>query len=257
MSDRNLFPAAAALIAACGSGDPSDRRPSPAAVVPAAGGARGSGAAVGVRLVDSAQTGGELGMEEVVSYRVEVAAGARRDTLAGVRVQRVPVLAPDGAVHGVAVGPEGEAAGTFRFDPATRALARTPAPADASPFFSELTLSPDGRHVAYVAQESRPVARLWGAVRAWPGGRLVARAARRRATRRTSTTAGCAGPGRTRTRWCTGSTASRARTPRWPPARGCACGARRAAAGHPAWTRSPPSPGPTRREPGGGGARAA
>ena len=176
MSDRNLFPAAAALIAACGSGDPSDRRPPPAAVVPAAGGARGSGAAVGVRLVDSAQMGGELGMEEVVSYRVEVAAGARRDTLAGVRVQRVPVLAPDGAVHGVAVGPEGEAAGTFRFDPATRALARTPAPADASPFFSELTLSPDGRHVAYVAQESRPAARLWGAVRAWPGGQLVARA---------------------------------------------------------------------------------
>jgi hypothetical protein len=146
-------------------------------VVPAPGGARWSGAAVGVRLVDSAQTGGELGMDEVVSYRVEVAAGARRDTLAGVRVQRVPVLAPDGAVHGVAVGPDGEAAGTFRYEPATRALTRTPAPADASPFFSELTLSPDGRHVAYVAQESGPVVRLWGVVRAWPGGRLVARAA--------------------------------------------------------------------------------
>jgi hypothetical protein len=175
MSNRTLLPATAALIAACGSGDPSNRPGFPRAVGAPPGGARRAGAAAAVRLVDSAQTGDTLGMEEVVSYRVEVAAGGRRDTLAGVRVQRAPVLAPDGTVHGVAVGADGQVVGTFRYEPSTRAFARTPAPADASAFFSELTPSPDGRHLAYVAQESGPVVRLWGVVRAWPGGRVVAR----------------------------------------------------------------------------------
>lgn len=170
------------MLAACGPGKPSPRPAPPraavppAATAPAANARRTGEAGVAVRLVDSARTGDELGMEEVVSYRVEVTAAGRRDTLPGVRVQRVPVSAPDGVVHGVAVGPEGQAVGTFRYDPATRQLTRAPAPADASPFFSELALSPDARHVAYVAQESEPVVRLWGAVRSWPDGRVVARA---------------------------------------------------------------------------------
>jgi hypothetical protein len=181
MRDRPLLLlAAAGLIAACGPGERATR-PAPASAVALPAGATsapdGRGrAGADVRLVDSARTGDELGMEDVVSYRVEVAAAGRRDTLAGVRVRRAPASAPDGAVHGVAVGPEGQAAGTFRYDPADRRLTRTPAPADASPFFSELTLSPDARHIAYVAQESGPVVRLWGVVRAWPDGRVVARA---------------------------------------------------------------------------------
>ncbi len=179
MSPRYLL-AAAGLIAGCGSAEspaPASAGPPAPAPVVGRGGPREGAAAVAVRLVDSAQTGSELGMEEVASYRVEVTAGGRRDTLAGVRVQQAPALAPDGAVHGVSVGAEGEVAGTFRYDPATRTVARTRAPADASPSFSELTPSPDGRHVAYVAQESGPVVRLWAVVRAWPGGRVVARTA--------------------------------------------------------------------------------
>ncbi len=181
MPDRPLL-FAAGLIAACGPGERATRpSPTSAAALPAGATSAPDGhgqarARTAVRLVDSARTGDELGMDDVVSYRVEVAAAGRRDTLAGVRVQRAPVSAPDGAVHGVAVGPEGQAAGTFRYDPANRRLTRTPAPADASPFFSELTLSPDARHIAYVAQESGLVVRLWGVVRAWPDGRVVARA---------------------------------------------------------------------------------
>jgi hypothetical protein len=180
MSPRYILTAASGLIAGCRPAEPpaqaSGGTPGPAPVA-GRGGPREGAAAVAVRLVDSAQTGSELGMEEVVSYRVEVTAGGRRDTLAGVRVQQAPAVAPDGAVHGVLVGAEGEVAGTFRYDPAVRAVVRTPAPADASPAFSELTPSPDGRHVAYVAQASGRVVRLWAVVRAWPGGRVVARTA--------------------------------------------------------------------------------
>jgi hypothetical protein len=131
--------------------------------------AAGSGTDVQVQLVDSVFWEHELG--DGFLRRVEVRHAGRADTLPGLLVLAPPVLAGD-RLFGFEYDQDAVVAG-FRYDVRRRRLRRSTLPDDLNPVFSEPALSPDARHVAYVAVPGDATG--WAVVRTWPGGRLVVR----------------------------------------------------------------------------------
>jgi hypothetical protein len=97
------------------------------------------------------------------------------DTIPGLRVPFLPVVLDDSVVVGFWTMAHGGPAGTFSYDVATRRVTRGPLPvwihdlAD----FSHPALSPDTRHLAYVALT--PEGQQHALVRHWPDGNVVAR----------------------------------------------------------------------------------
>jgi hypothetical protein len=158
--------AGASLGAACGGA--SERADAP----PGASGAQppGSPGAVSVALADSVPYENE--MTSGYLWRAVVRSAGRVDTLAGILVAELPVVASDGVVYGIRADEE-RAAGLFAYDPRDGRLRLLPTPTD---WWESATprIAPDGRHVAYLAQKGD--GHGYAAVAALPSGEIVYRA---------------------------------------------------------------------------------
>jgi hypothetical protein len=104
--------------------------------------------------------------------RVEVWTGMKADTIPTLVVARAPGVTRDGVVYGVAITSDGRIGKAYQYDAKTRQLSFVPLPKDVNEWNSDITVSPDGRYVAYIGDES---AGIFGVVRDWPGMTLVTR----------------------------------------------------------------------------------
>lgn len=119
---------------------------------------------IGLRLVDRTET------EEYYAYKVEVTLAGRVDTIPGVLTFDIPVVTPDSVLHGPLYTMDENYAGIYSYDPRTRTLSKIPLPRDAAGWASEVKLSPDASHIAYIAGDSTG----WqGIVRSWPAAAVV------------------------------------------------------------------------------------
>jgi hypothetical protein len=89
------------------------------------------------------------GPSEIPLYRVVVATAGTVDTVPGVLVT-CPAVRLDAAVVGFGIEPTDARAYGFRYDIRTRQVARFDAPQDLRLPLSDVAISPDGRHMAYV-----------------------------------------------------------------------------------------------------------
>ncbi|HMJ19687.1 MAG TPA: hypothetical protein VK478_14990 [Gemmatimonadaceae bacterium] len=119
---------------------------------------------VGMRLVDTVET------DHYYASRVEVTFAGRVDTIPGVLTFDMPVVASDRALHGPNIDMEEHYVGIYSYDPRTRVLSNMPLPDDASGWASEVKLSPDASHIAYVGGDSTGDR---GIVRSWPAAAVV------------------------------------------------------------------------------------
>jgi hypothetical protein len=120
--------------------------------------------ALGLRLVDATET------EEYYAYKVEVTLAGSVDTIPGVLTFDLPVATSDGVVHGPVYTMDGDYAGIYSYNPRTRTVSTIPLPRDAAGWASEVKLSPDASHIAYIAGDSTG----WqGIVRSWPAAAVV------------------------------------------------------------------------------------
>lgn len=119
---------------------------------------------LGLRLVDTTET------EQYPALKVEVTLAGRVDTIPGVLTFDLPGRSPDGVLHGPQYTLDGEYAGIYSYDPRNRAVSRTALPADAARWDSEVKLSPDATHLAYIGSDSTG---SQGVVRTWPGAAVV------------------------------------------------------------------------------------
>lgn len=122
-----------------------------------------------VALIDSVPYENEL--TSGFLRRVAVHAGAHTDTLLGVLVADTPVVVGDTVVHGIRAE-ENLVVELFTYDARTRRTRTFPAPADWVPH-AVPRLAPDGRHVAYLAQDAKGQGH--GVVATVPDGRVVYR----------------------------------------------------------------------------------
>ena len=104
--------------------------------------------------------------------RVEVWTGMKADTIPNLIVAKAPGVTRDGVVYGVSITSDGTVGKAYQYDAKTRQLSFVPLPKDVHEWNSDITVSPDGRHVAYIGHES---AGIFGIVRDWPGMTLVVR----------------------------------------------------------------------------------
>jgi len=139
--------------------DTATKTVSGAAQVPADQGLR-------LRLVDTTET------EEYPAYKVEVMLAGKVDTIPGVLTFDIPVVTADGLLHGPIYAMNGQYDGIYTYNPRTRALSRTPLPVDAAGWASEVHLSPDAAHIAYIGGDSTG---SQGIVRSWPATVVVLR----------------------------------------------------------------------------------
>jgi hypothetical protein len=119
---------------------------------------------VTVRLVDTTET------EQYLALKVEVKFAGRLDTIPGVLTFDTPVITADGLLHGPNYARDGVYAGIYSYDPRRRALSQIRLPADAARWDSEVKLSPDASHIAYIGGDS---AGARGIVRSWPTAAIV------------------------------------------------------------------------------------
>ncbi len=103
-----------------------------------------------------------------VWHRVVVAAGARRDTLRQVMTDEEPIVTLAGDLLGISYTRDGAPDFAYRYAPSTRVFTRTALPSDVSPYFAEASFAPDGRAIAYVAEDS--ASQLTALIRSWPDG---------------------------------------------------------------------------------------
>ena len=104
--------------------------------------------------------------------RVEVWTGQKADTIPDLLVAKAPGVTPDGVVYGVSITKDGTVGKAYQYNAKTRQLSFVPLPKDVNDWNSDITVSPDGRHVAYIGNDS---VGIFGVVRDWPGMALVAR----------------------------------------------------------------------------------
>jgi hypothetical protein len=117
-----------------------------------------------VRLVDTTET------EQYPALKVEVKLAGRVDTIPGVLTFDTPVITSDGALHGPNYTMDGVYSGIYSYDPRARDLSQIRLPADAARWDSEVKLSPDASHIAYIGGDS---AGARGIVRSWPAAAIV------------------------------------------------------------------------------------
>ena len=103
---------------------------------------------------------------------VEVRMGLRADTIPGIVAAKPPGVSSDGIVYGVTISKDGSLGKGFRYDPKTRQLSFLPLPKDVGGWDSEISISPDARHLAYLGGDSSG---HYGIVRDWPSMTLMAR----------------------------------------------------------------------------------
>jgi WD40 repeat protein len=104
--------------------------------------------------------------------KVEVWTGQKADTIPNLVVAKAPGVTRDGVVYGVSITSDGTVGKAYQYDAKTRQLSFVALPKDVNDWNSDITVSPDGRHVAYIGNDS---AGIFGVVRDWPGMTLVLR----------------------------------------------------------------------------------
>lgn len=92
------------------------------------------------------------------------------DTLARLLTIEPPLLVGDSLLLGLSHDTLGALLGIFRYNRRDRSIRSDPLPADFNPV-SDLKLSPDGQHLAYVRFDTSGAV---GVVRKWPSGEVVA-----------------------------------------------------------------------------------
>jgi hypothetical protein len=125
-----------------------------------------------VTLVDSADDG-EPGDIAFPLYRAQVTIDGRTDTIPGVRTHVMPVVGSDGRVYLFGYESGGFLRDGYIYDPGTRAITTLPTPTGAGALESNMSISPDARHIAYVSSECATAGGC-GVVRSWPDGELIA-----------------------------------------------------------------------------------
>lgn len=162
-----LLAAALLALAGCG-GEPASEAPERTGRADTAAGDDRSGASIrSVRLVDSIPWETELASG--VLHRIELRYDGRRDTVPEVTTSRDPLVVGDSVVWGFD-SRQGTVAGGFRYSIARAETERIELPDDLLPF-AAFGLSPDARHIAYLART--PGGELQAVVRTWPGRELV------------------------------------------------------------------------------------
>ncbi len=122
-----------------------------------------------IQLVDSIAWANELG--EGTVHRVQVRVGNQVDTIPGILTQEVPLVV---GTRLLGFGYEEDAITyAYQYDVSSRRVKRLRLPGDFHPVFSAPSLSPDGRHIAYVIAPGDATG--WGAVRSWPQRKLILR----------------------------------------------------------------------------------
>lgn len=105
-------------------------------------------------------------------WRVEVRSDSAVDTIPGVLTDRRVVVVPLSGVEGFAFDTlRGGITHGFRYDPSKRRVTKIVIAEDLAEPMAEPELSPDGRHVAYVAYRGTTARAV---VRLFPRGRIVA-----------------------------------------------------------------------------------
>ena len=129
-----------------------------------------SNSGVRAELADSVRFENELiGVGYLRRVAVHTSAGV--DTIDSVVTDQQPVIVGDSVVYGFAYDQQAVTAG-FAYDVKTRTLRRLTLPHHLFPYGTP-RLSPDGRHLAYLAMDSS--GRGYAAVAAWPSGQVVYR----------------------------------------------------------------------------------
>jgi hypothetical protein len=129
-----------------------------------------AGGRVRVQLADSVRFENEL---IGVGYlrRVAVRTEAGIDTLANIVTDQQPVVAGDSVVYGLIYDQQAVTAG-FAYDARASTVRRLTLPSELFPYAAP-KLSPDGRHLAYLAMDT--AGRGYGAIAAWPSGGVIYR----------------------------------------------------------------------------------
>lgn len=119
---------------------------------------------VSVSLVDTTET------EEYRALKVEVTSPGGIDTIPDVLTFDRPVITRDGLLHGPTYTMDGDYRSIYTYNTRSRQVSHAPLPEDAMRWDSEVKLSPDGTHIAYIGSDS---AGSRGIVRTWPTGSIV------------------------------------------------------------------------------------
>lgn len=119
---------------------------------------------VSASLVDTTET------EQYRAFKVEVTSPRGVDTIPDVLTFDPPVVTPDGLLHGPTYTTGGDYRSIYSYNPRTRELSHEPLPEDARRWDSEVKLSSDATHIAYVGYDSTG---SLGIVRSWPAAKIV------------------------------------------------------------------------------------
>jgi hypothetical protein len=151
-----------------------------AAVVASGACGRNEGeSATQVRVIDSTYTTSWAPMEDTgIVYRIEVVSPVGADTIRNV-IPPAPIIVGDTLVIGLVQASEDSSTPQrqiFRLRLGQHRVETTPIPDDVWPSYQDVLVSPDGRFVAYVAEDSTPAnPGTYAVVRDIKSGRMVVR----------------------------------------------------------------------------------
>lgn len=128
------------------------------------------------RILDSAVVDSWDQMGEISMYRVQVRRGSRNTVVTRV-IAPLPISVGDSELIGLRFDQQRHDRRLFRWRASTNRLEQFRLPRDVWVYSYDVVVAPSGRFVAYVAQDSASY-EMFGAVRAWPSGRLVLRGPR-------------------------------------------------------------------------------
>jgi hypothetical protein len=125
-----------------------------------------------LRLLDSATVGESCEGEGLQVWRIEVRSPSKSDTLVNI-IEPWPVLVGDTALFGVAATPDGCTRRLFHYTPQTGRNTSFPLPVGMWHYFSDVSVSLDGRYVLYLRMDT--LGRETAVVTRWPTGPTLVR----------------------------------------------------------------------------------
>ena len=132
-----------------------------------------------IRVIDSTYTSSWAPMEDTgIVYRIEVVSPAGSDTIRNV-IPPAPIVVGDTLVIGLVQASEDSSTPQrqiFRLRLGQHRVETTPIPEDVWPSYQDVLVSPDGRFLAYVAEDSTPAnPGTYAVIRDIQSGRMVVR----------------------------------------------------------------------------------